>query len=96
MQRRRSTKTRVVMSVQLVVDLFNLDKGVNLGARSIQRAAREGQTDLPRKKRGPNLGVLQEDIFNLLIEAFQTYIELYQANGKGWNILHNRALLSLL
>ena len=75
--------------------LLNEKYGINISPQTILAYVRDGRTGELLKKRGPNLGFVSKDTFDLLLEAYQTYIELAQINGSG-ELTKNKNLLHIV
>ena len=76
------------MSAHKVAELYNKEYNVNISKRTLQKYIQNGQVGMPLGRKGPAPGKLSEGIFNILVEAFESYSKLNQINQVGHQNTH--------
>ena len=76
------------MSARAVVDQVNEHFGSNISKRTVQYYVQVGKAGMAPSKRGPTPGRLSEPTFELVLSAFETFVQINQANGEA--ATHNK------
>ena len=70
------------MSAAEVVTIVNREYGTNINHRTVQRYVQKGKAGLPPVNSGPPPGRLADSTFNVILTAFESYVQINQPNGE--------------
>ena len=71
------------MSARKVVESVNDDYGTNISERTVQRYVKKGMVGISPEKNGPRPGLLPTETFSILLEAFESSIQINQINANA-------------
>ena len=71
------------LSARKVVESVNEDYGTNIPVRTVQRYVKEGTVGISPQKKGPAPGFLPKETFAILLDAFESFIQINQINANA-------------